>query len=234
MLLEDLYQRLSYGELNNLSMAADGNGAILESGQPRVALYANEALVRLYTTFVLRTNSLIITPLDHITNYHLKKRFAFSERDRSDEDSHYIQDLDDEPFQEDVIKVLEVYDGTGRAVPLNDAEQPLSVFTPQTLMLQIPNAWNGQVLSLLYQASHPKLDPTNPHSIIELPEVLHGALTAFIAHKVYSHMNTAESSAKAQEHMATFMSICTDIVEKDLVATSILQSNTLFHKRGWI
>ena len=101
-------------------------------------------------------------------------------------------------------------------------------------MLQIPNAWNGQVLSLLYQASHPKLDPANPHSIIELPEVLHGALTAFIAHKVYSHMNTAESSAKAQEHMATFMGICTDVVEKDLVATSILQSNTLFHKRGWI
>ena len=58
MLLEDLYQRLSYGELNNLSMAADGNGVILDSGQPRITMYANEALVRLYTTFVLRTNSL--------------------------------------------------------------------------------------------------------------------------------------------------------------------------------
>ena len=234
MLLEDLYQRLSYGELNNLSMAADGNGVILDSGQPRITMYANEALVRLYTTFVLRTNSLIITPLDHITHYHLKKRFAFSERNRSDEDFYYIQDLDDEPFAEDVIKILEVFDGNGVQVPLNDAEQPLSVFTPQALTIQIPNAWNGQVLSLLYQASHPKLDANDPHSIIDLPEVLHGALTAFIAHKVYSHMNTAESTAKAQEHMSTFIGICTDVVEKDLVATSILQSNSRFHKRGWI
>lgn len=234
MLLEDLYQRLSYGELNNLSLAAEGSGAILEAAQPRIVMYANEAMIRLYTTFILRTNSVILTPLDHVTNYHLKKRFAFSQRAESDEDFLYIQDLDDEPFTEDVIKVLEVFDGAGQAVPLNDAEQPNSVFTPQALMLQVPTAWNGQVLSLLYQASHPILDVSDPHSIIDLPEVLHGALTAFIAHKVYSHMNTAESSAKAGEHMNTFMGICTDVVEKDLVATSILQSNSRFHKRGWI
>ena len=234
MLLEDLYQRLSYGELNNLSMAADGNGSILESSQPRIVMYANEALVRLYTTFVLRTNSLIITPLDHVTNYHLKKRFAFSERDRSDEDFFYIQDLDDEPFQEDVIKVLEVYDGTGAAVPLNDAEQPLSIFTPQTLMLQIPNAWNGQVLSLMYQASHPKLNHTNPHSIIELPEVLHGALTAFIAHKVYSHMNTVEATNKAQEHLAFYESVCGEVNQHDTLNGSVSTTNQRFEERGWI
>ena len=74
MLLEDLYQRLSYGELSNLSISTDGNGSIIESAQPRVVLYANEALVRLYSTFILRTNSLLITPIDHITYYHLKKR----------------------------------------------------------------------------------------------------------------------------------------------------------------
>lgn len=234
MLLEDLYQRLSYGELNNLSLAAEGSGSILDAAQPRIVMYANEAMIRLYTTFILRTNSVILTPLDHVTSYHLKKRFAFSQRAESDEDFLYIQDLDDEPFAEDVIKVLEVFDGAGQVVPLNDAEQPNSVFTPQALMLQVPTAWNGQVLSLLYQASHPTLDVSDPHSIIDLPEVLHGALTAFIAHKIYSHMNTAESSAKANEHMNTFMGICTDVVEKDLVATSILQSNSRFHKRGWI
>ena len=234
MLLEDLYQRLSYGELSNLSLSSDGNGSILEGSQPRIVLYADEALVRLYTTFILKTKSVILTPWDHITYYHLKKRFAFSQRSTSNEDFLYIQDLDDEPFVEDVVKVLEVFDEMGNAVPLNDTEQPLSVFTPQAMMLQVPTARKGQVLTLLYQASHPKLDVCNSHSIIELPEVLHGALTAFIAHKVYSHMNTAESSAKAQEHMSTFMGICADVIDKDLVATSILRSNSRFHKRGWI
>lgn len=233
MLLEDLYQRLSYGELSNLSLSTDGNGSIIESAQPRVVLYANEALVRLYSTFILRTNSLLITPIDHITYYHLKKRFAFSQRSTSNEDFYYIQDLDDEPFAEDVLKVLEVFDAQGQVVPLNDAEQPMSVFTPQALLLQIPTAWNGQVLSLMYQASHPKLTDV-PHSIIHLPEVLHGAFTAYIAYKLYSHMNTQESTAKAQEHLNMYSSICADVVEKDLVATSILQSNSRFHKRGWI
>jgi hypothetical protein len=234
MLLEDLYQRLSYGELNNLSMGADGNGSVLESAQPRIVMYANEALVRLYTTFVLRTNSLILTPLEYVTHYHLKKRFAYSERAKGREDYYYIQDLDDEPFQEDVIKVLEVFDALGTMVPLNDSEQSHSIFTPQAQMLQIPHVWDGQVLSLLYQASHPRLNQADPHSIIDLPEVLHGALTSYIAHMVYSHMNTVESTAKSQEHLAKFTSICTDVIEKDLVATSILQSNSLFRKRGWI
>lgn len=234
MLLEDLYQRLSYGELNNLSLAGDGSGTIVEEARPRIVMYANEALVRLYSTFILRTNSVILTPLDHVTQYHLQKRFAFSQRDVTDEDFIYIQDLDDEPFEEDVLKVLEVFDGAGAPVPLNDAEQPLSVFTPQAKTLQVPTAWNGQVLSLLYQASHPKLDHTDSHSIIDLPDVLHGALAAFIAHKVYSHMNTVESTNKSSEHMGVFSAICEDVVDKDLVATSILQSNSRFHKRGWI
>lgn len=236
MLLEDLYQRLSYGELNNLSLAADGSGSILEASRPRITMYANEALIRLYTTFILRTNSLILTPLDHVTTYHLIKRYAYSQRGRDHGlvEYHYIHDLPHEQFEEDVIKILEVFDQHGCPVPLNDAEQPNSVFTPQARTLQIPHAHNGMVLSLLYQASHPKLYVGDPHSIIDLPEVLHGALTSFIAHKVYSHMNTAESTAKAQEHMNTFMSICADVIEKDLVATSILQSNTRFHKRGWI
>ena len=228
MLLEDLYQRLSYGELSNLSLSSDGNGSILEGSQPRIVLYADEALVRLYTTFILKTKSVILTPWDHITYYHLKKRFAFSQRNTSNEDFLYIQDLDDEPFVEDVVK------GLLCIIERNSVTHLIEYFKHQAMMLQVPTARKGQVLTLLYQASHPKLDVCNPHSIIELPEVLHGALTAFIAHKVYSHMNTAESSAKAQEHMSTFMGICADVIDKDLVATSILRSNSRFHKRGWI
>lgn len=234
MLLEDLYQRLSYGELNNLSMSADGSGTILEESQPRITLYANEALVRLYTTFVLRTNSLILTPVDYITNYHLTRKYAESNPHCEYGAVPYIRDLVAEPFAEDVIKILEVFNECGNPVALNDAEDPLSVFTPQANMLQVPGAYAGQVLTLLYQASHPVLSVKNSHAIIDVPDVLHGALTAFIAHKVYGHMNTAESSAKAQEHLATFVGICADVVEKDLVATSILQSNTQFTKRGWI
>ena len=234
MLLEDLYQRLSYGELSNLSIAMEGTGSITEAGQPRIVTYANEALIRLYSTFILRSNSVMIALVDYITMYHLSKRFAYSQRATSLEDIYYIQDLDDEPFMDDVIKILEVFDANGGQVPLNDAEQHLSVFTPQAATLQVPVAWAGQTLSLLYQASHPKLNVNDQHGIIDLPEVLHGALTAFIAHKIYSHMNTQESTAKAQEHMATYLAICADALDKDLVSSSVLPSNSRFQKRGWI
>ena len=234
MLLEDLYQRLSYGELNNLALSGDGSGTIVEEARPRVILYANEALIRLYSTFVLRTDSVVIQLEGHITMYHLLPRFCYSQRNISTEPYLYIADLDDEPYENDLIKILTVFDGDGCELPLNDSENSRSVFTPQAQVLQVPWAESDKHLSLLYQAKHAVLPDGDPHAIIELPEVLHGALTAFIAYKVYSHMNTAEASNKAAEHMSVFASICEDALTKDLVSTSILPSNTRFHKRGWI
>lgn len=234
MLIEDLYKRLSYGELNNLALSGDGSGTIVEEARPRIILYANEALIRLYSTFVLRTDSVVIRMLEHITMYHLALRFCYSQRNVSAEPFLYIEDLDDEPFEADVIKILTAFDNDSKELPLNDVENYRSVFTPQAQVLQVPWAKEGEYLSLLYQARHPALPENDPHAIIELPEVLHGALTAFIAYKVYSHMNTVEASNKAAEHMSVFTSICEDALTKDLVSTSILPSNTRFHKRGWI
>ena len=73
MNIEDLFTSLSYGELNNLSMSADGSGSIEESKQPQILLYANEGLLRLYGRFLLKENDVLIEMVEHITNYHLKK-----------------------------------------------------------------------------------------------------------------------------------------------------------------
>ena len=88
--------------------------------------------------------------------------------------------------------------------------------------------------TVLYQASPPVLSHLVPSGAIELPDVLVGALTAFIAYKVYSFMNTAEATGKALEHKARYEEICQGAIDEDLVATSISTTNNRFAKRGWI
>lgn len=234
MNVEQLFQNLSYGELSNLSMGLEGDGGIEERHQPKIILHANEGLLRLYSRFVLCEKDVLIEMVEHITNYHLVKRFAESNWDPEQEPYPYIKDLGLEPFEEDVIRILSVYDSHGNRLPLNDNERADSLFTPQAKVLQVPRPKDRVSLSVLYQAKHPQLSHETPDQEVALPDVLHGALTAFIASKIYGNMNTAEAIAKGQEHFLHYENICNDAVENDLVSTSISATNSRFHKRGWI
>lgn len=237
MNVSDLFTRLALGELSNLALA--GSGVISLEKQPTIVMYANEALLRLHTRFLLREKDLILEMRDGTTMYHLLKRFAYSQYDEENPPSEwnmpYIMDLGREPFDEDVIKVLSVYDYQGNQLPLNDSEKSDSVFTPQSLILQVPFTQHKHTLAVSYQARHPII-PSVDYDLVDivLPECLESALCAYISSKVFMHMNTAESTAKGQEHMMTYESLCQDAVEMDLVMTSTSTTNSKFQKRGFI
>jgi hypothetical protein len=234
MNVSQLFTQLSYGELSNLSMAMNGAGTIQEQDQPKIITYANEGLIRLYSRFNLREKDVLIEMIEHITNYHLISRFAETKYDPDVEPFPYIKDLPNEPFCDDVIKVLSVYDTLGRELPLNDAEHCESLFTPQANVLQVPKPIEGVALGVHYQAKHPPLSEQRAEDEILLPEVLHGALTAFIAYKVYSHMNTQESAARGQEHFTMYTAIVQSVADSDTASTSVSTTNSRFQKRGWI
>lgn len=234
MNVAQLFTQLSYGELSNLAMAMNGAGTIQEQDQPKIINYANEGLIRLYSKFCLREKDILVEMVEHITNYHLNSRFAETKYDPNVEPYPYIKDLPNEPFTDDVIKVLSVFDTLGNELPLNDAEQCDSVFTPQANVLQVPKPLEGVALSVHYQAKHPTLSEQRQEDEILLPDVLHGALTAFIAYKVYSHMNTEGATARGQEHYTMYTTLVQSVEETDTASTSVSSTNSRFQKRGWI
>lgn len=234
MNVQELFQDLSHGELSNLSIGTEGSGAIEEFNQPKVILYVNEALTRLYAKFVLSSKTIFLEMVENIVFYHLDPKFSETGWDKDVTDFPYIKDLGKERFEGDVIKVTEVYDNWGRELPVNDPEKPLSVFTPQNKVLQVPYSWNGQVLSVTYQAKHHNLNEEELDQVVEIPSVLEEALRAYVAYKIYGNMNTQESIVVSQQHLARFDEICAHAVEFDLVNSSYSPTNTVFNKRGWV
>jgi hypothetical protein len=230
--LTELYRRLAVGELSNLSLAE--GGVIDEEKKAEIVLYANSGLKKLYTRFLLKEDSLFIDEqIGNRTNYPLDKKYALSNTDVSDPSPRYINDIG-RPFTNDVIKVMAVYDGHGCKLPINDPNRRNSVYTPQPALLQIPHPIPGAPLGILYQASHTELLVSTPLQVLELPEFLTGALTAFVASKVFSHMNTQESTAKAAEHLRNYESICIETLEQDLVPVASLTGEARFVKNGWV
>lgn len=232
----DLFSDLALGELSNLTHAE--LDTIKPTSRPKIVVYANEGLLDLHSRFVLKEKDLLLEMREGVTNYHLLKRYAISQYDEENPpnrwDMPYIMDMVAEPFQEDVIKILSVYNSFGMKMPLNDLENCMSVFNPQGNVLQVPYPIPMQSLAIEYQARHPILDHCECDDEIVLPDVLWAALKAYVAWKACSHMNTQEMTAKGQEHSLIYEAICQQAIDKDLVNTSSSTTNTRFQKRGFV
>lgn len=234
MNLKSLFTDLAYGELSNLSMAQGTPGQINAADQPKLVRCVNDAMVRLHTVFNLRDRNVIIEQYEHITYYHFLRRYAESNLE-SDEPFKYIKDLLHEPFEEDVIKIIEVRNQWGIELPLNDRSHPYSVYTPQAnLTLQVPYPVTGAPLVVSYQSKHPTLTLDNDEKTIYLPDVLHLPLRLHVAYQVFSAIGTQEASAKAMELITRFDSLCNQAQENDVLNTSIATRNTTFEQRGFV
>lgn len=231
MKVSELFQKLSFGEFSNLSIGNDGAGDIVVGKKPKILHYTNEALLRLYSRFILREADCLIEQQEWIRFYKLSPEFALSNPTPGDT-TLYIIDTEDKPFVEDVIKILGVYGSDGCELPLNDRQNPYSVFTPQADVVQVPNPVQGSPLGVLYQARHVELKAYTDD--IVLPATLNRALTSYIAYLTYSHMNGQENAAKANEHMQIYEAICNEAEQMGLVGDSHATTNTRFANGGWI
>lgn len=234
MKLRDLYTTLAGFELQSLNCTDKENITIKPNHQTRVLIGINEALTRLYTRFPLKEKIVIIELVEHITYYHLDPCYAESRACDLGTRFPYIKDMHCEPFEDDVVRILNVFDSYGNKKPLNDSGAPMSIFIPKNKTLQVPNPVPGVALSIAYQALHPKLLKGDDDVDIEVPQVLVGALTAYVGYKMYTSMNTPEMTAKGQEYLALFGSICDDAELTDTAEVSVSTSETQFEKNGWV
>lgn len=235
MEIVELFRRLAYGELSNLSIN-QGDGKLNPDKHPQMIQYVNEALLDLYSRFVLRERNLILELNEHVLNYHLSRQFAVSS-DSGDVRHRYIVDCSEQPFEDDVIRILSVWDEKGNKLVLNDVNDPCSLFTPRPHTLQVNNPKDGVKLAIIYQARHPKIDDKSDQAInekIDIPFSLETAVQTFIAHKTYSHMNGQENTIKGQEYLAAYEATCLGVEQRDLVNQSFHTSHHKLEQRGFV
>lgn len=235
MKISELFRQLSYGALSNLAINK-GNGVLAAEKYPQIIQYVNDGLLQIFTRFVLRERNLILEQTSHVLNYHLRRQYATSS-ESGDVRHRYIIDCAEDKFADDVIKVLSVQDELGCFLPLNDAENPASLFTPRPLVLQVPAPKDGVKLAVLYQARHPILHDTADTVMdqeVDIPFSLENALKNFVGYKVYSDMNGQENIVKGQEYLAAYEAICLEVEQRDLVNQTFHTSHTKLEQRGFV
>jgi hypothetical protein len=232
--LEELFTNLSYGVLSGMSIGGEGTGVIPVQHRPKLVSYTNKSLLALYSRFVLVERELILRLIADRDTYVFEKVYA-------DQDPtvgvKYIEDTAEAPFEEDLLKILQIFDQDMVEMRVNDPGDPRSLFTPDHKSLLVPLVRTAEYLHILYQAKHPKLVVAPPVGVTQqifLPELLHAALEHHIAYQVFSPSTGQEHTVKASEHLAAYNALCLEVEVKDLATTSFVQSHTKLEDRGFV
>lgn len=217
--VEELFKKLSYGELSNLAVAVDASGTIKKERQKQVLHFANEGLTVLHERFPLRELEKMVT----MTGAPIEQSMIEEVTPPASPVDYFIQ----------LISVM-----TAMGESLTFSNKPV----PETLYVQgstvfIPARPAGSELQLIYQARHPVLDdsvlPGNLTQSITLKAELHEALTSWIGYKMYRDIRTAEGQASAADHLTRHKTILADLIGQGILPGEMLTGEK-FEARGWV
>ena len=230
--INDFIEQMCLGELSNLYLGEQGQVELSPMRRKKMVSYVNQGLKALCSRFKLVQKELIIRGMDHVSLYPLRKEHSMT---NGTSVLKFIDDRHCDPFDGGVIKVLGVFNEMGMEFPLNDHNDNASLFTPSFDTLQITHAVSNQGYSVIYQALHPMIvDADDGCTEFNLPPMLEEALMAFVAGKVYGHMNGEANKATSKDHMATFEAKCVEAGVLDMSAESAVTSHNKAQMKGFV
>jgi len=247
MLLSDLFDQLTYGELSQLEYSGVDDEGFMVDDYKRIIPHINLGLTELHKRFLIRTEELHLDNLDHIQIYHLVYDYAYTNT-KSTQPYKYIRDSQWKPFQDNVLKVERVFNEDGQELHLNETDPYIiqtetlqqsykawTVNTPTYNSIQIPYPMKTNSFVVEYRANHPKIPMTgiNP-SIIEvsIPPHLLEALLQYIAARAYTSLG-GDNAQEGNNFMTKFEASVVKVEQLGLVNTDNA-TNQKLEVNGWV
>jgi len=194
MKLSELFEILQYSEMAGTGvLGLKNDDGIPVAKYPQVISYVNRGLTQLHTEFLLKEAILTIQHIEGRTDYPIDIKYAVS--DPAVEDK-YILDTVDTPYIEDLIKIEYMVDEVGDIIVMNDADDPLSYFTPGFKTIQVAAVNVETVFHVAYRARHAiiPMDTTDLTTVeIGIPDNFIDALIYYVASKAYATVNSTDS-----------------------------------------
>jgi len=237
--LQEIFDDLAAGPLANLSLVDSTTQSIKEKDYTKVLSYINRALTELHKRFLLRTGQVVVQLHPDVIHYALRSKFAESNTS-STEPIKYIMDTSDRPFEDDIIKIEQVFSELGEEYPINDSSQNYPVYTPEFDVISLlPIGDIPQAVVVVYRAKYPKIIPTvtafNPETVeLNIPDWIIEALYSRVAASAHKGISGEEGEMSAsRSYMFQYELDCKKIENEGTVTNDNDPFNT-FGEKGWV
>jgi len=207
MRLREVYDILKNTELKQISLGED---------EDQIIALMNLALIEIYGRFAILQEEQLITVVPGQTRYRLQ--------DNSQKVLQvYFRNIKIEPLTgED-----QFYE-----VPINDINNPESVFLPQPYVLHIPNPVDGRVYSVMQIVTPPYITKENIDTVdLIFPPQFLEAFVSYVAYRAYKSINGDERT-EIGTHWRMYQTACNEVYKKGLVQESLL-TNLKLEQRGF-
>lgn len=236
MLLSEVFDHLTYGELAQINIGGSDTQGITPDHYPQVIPHINLALTALHKRFPLRIQEIIVQQYEWIQTYILDERYAETNK-ASTEPIKYLMDSPLFPFKNNVLKIEQVFSEFGEERPINDESSTFSVFTPTFNSIMIPYNDRANAFSVVYRANHEKIvinagfDPTAIDLVI--PDGLLEPLLFYVVSRVLSGMGGDAYQNESQLFMQRYEMACKEIEHLGLTNMQNARNQKL-EIGGWV
>ena len=158
MIVQDIISLARHSELSNTALKID-NG----DNTSAILSFINMGMIELYKRFALKTEELVVDLQEGQTIYSLPSNFMYA-MSAYKEVSEYSEDREEE-------------------IPINDEDEPDSIFFPNHTQVQIPSVIDGAFISIIYVAKPETVTVSTITQELDLPDVLVECLLHYIGYR---------------------------------------------------
>lgn len=224
MLLKEVFDQLTYGELSQLALGTGSQGEIEEANYPRVLASVNLGLSALYKRFKLKEGQLTFPLTTEGNVYQIKAN--------------------------DLNKIEKVFTLEGTELSLNDGSDPYSCFTPSintlsvplgivTGSMEVPEKYRTAEIQVIYRAGHPVVSVDDAGfdietATIELPYSHLEALLYFIASRLHNPIGMVNEFNAGNNWAAKYEMECERLKSQGLEINHEVDSHSRLRSNGWV
>lgn len=221
MQLQELFKRLSYGELSGLAIGMDGAGDIAEADQGKVQTQIELALTALHSRFILRRGFHTLTILEGVKTYAISTAIPSLVKILS-------VGREDDPT---TTRVSEAYQlGINRH---DDLSGSIQILSHDEILFE--SAVAGERYTIEYQAGHPPLPvPVDPETVISILPALEEALQVRVAASIFSGMAGEAHINKSMHLLNRYEQLCAAAEEGDLAQEDMTSGFDRLRDKGFI
>lgn len=206
MTVQDFLTVVRYSELNNIAVGSNTDA---------VLAFTNLGMIELYTRFPIKVEEHVIALIEGTTSYEMPDNFM------------YPLDVYGEAPEDGSQTLVKI--------PINEEEDPYSIFFPDWNTVQIPLVANGSYISIIYVAKPTPIvnTPESLASILEIPETLVDALASYVGYR--GHLSVrGDGESENNAHWVRFDRNCKKALELGVAypsdADALWSSSRLFNK----
>ncbi len=239
MKLSEVFTQLAYGELSQLALVDSSTGNIAVDKYPVLVAHVNMGLTALYKRFSLKEGRAYFALQEGRLTYILD----------TEEDINFFESNGDAEFNDDILKIEQVYTANGVELALNDLANPYACMTPTSTSLRLspllanqamdlPDEFKTASLMVVYRANHPLIIVGNnaftPSKVIlELPYAYLEPLLFFVASRVSNPIGMTNEFHAGNSYAAKYEQACVMLEQKNLQVDQGSQYDRLT-RNGWV